>query len=108
MTEDGGLAREQLATLIDLITRAARGEDVRGAEVELGTPAGTRRLVLDAELLDAGKVSLRLRPPEALDAERHRFLARARVGLDETLDPAGPLSRVPTLRVAGVAPLALV
>ncbi|MFL5883686.1 MAG: PP2C family protein-serine/threonine phosphatase [Thermoleophilaceae bacterium] len=137
MTEDGGLAREQLETLLNLMpvpaalvepgagrvvfaneaarafagapapleaaARAARGEEIRAVDVEVETPDGTRTFLLDAEPLDGDAVILRFRPPGSADPERHRFLARASVVLDDTLDPDVTLSRVATLAVEGIA-----
>src|SRR5690349_22941649 len=68
MSEDGGVGRDELESVIDRITRLARGEPLRAAE-----------------------------------ADRHRFLARASVVLDETLDPDVTLARVATLAVEGIA-----
>jgi serine phosphatase RsbU (regulator of sigma subunit) len=149
MTKAGGVGRDQLEALLNLMPTpaalvdaeservvfandasrdyvgngrvpleaaalAARGERVRGMEMTTDTADGARSLIVDAELVEAGAAivlvsfrdvtQLRSRGAQAeRAARRQRFLARASVVLDESLDPDVTLARVATLAVEGIA-----
>src|SRR5204862_7887334 len=93
---------------------AARGGRVGGIEMTTDSADGARSLIVDAELVEPGAplvlvsfrdvTQLRSRRAQAeRAARRQRFLARASVVLDESLDPDVTLARVATLAVAGIA-----
>jgi hypothetical protein len=99
---------------LEAVTRAARGEPVRGLELTVDTRDGLRSLIVDATLVPerapavllsfTDVTHLRSGRAQAERAERRqRFLARASVVLDETLDPDVTLARVATLAVEGIA-----
>src|SRR4051794_14217536 len=108
--EGGGLPLEAAA-------RAARGEDVRGLQTQVSSSNGTLTLMVDAalvpELPGGGSAVVvcfqdvtRVREARAAAerAEEHqRFLARASLVLDESLDPDVTLARIATLAVEGIA-----
>jgi serine phosphatase RsbU (regulator of sigma subunit) len=104
---------------VEAAARAARGETVRGLQTEVRTADGDRTLMVDAalvpELPGRPKTTVvivsfqdvtHVREARAMaerSAEHQRFLARASLLLDESLDPDVTLARIATLAVEGIA-----